>query len=403
MIGKEGPLFFIRDCPICTSNQFSLISEYSRFQFYTQDSEDSKQEVSISTVKCNECSAIYMNPAYSEFGMTALFGQAGQSYGASEGRESEQVEWLESLNLLSGITSVLDIGCYDGRFLRTFPNGIKRIGIDFDQVAIDSAAAHDPEGEYFCGLIENSDQSQFGEIDLISLIHSIEHTANPRSLLEALLAICHPKTIVYIETPIIELATLFDGDVNGFFSVQHMTHFSRNSLRKLVEDSGFSILNWYEHPEYNASRLIMSPKAEGVRALEFDAQENFEAVELHHYLESWHKSIKIVLNNLYEGLKSAENLVIWGAGTHTELLFQHAGTFWSPFKTKVVDKDPKKIGRYFRGLKVEPIETLLTMDFTTTMFLISSYSATEEIAHELATMGVPESRLIRLYDEIRAY
>jgi len=393
----------MRNCPICASDDFSLISEYTRFQFYTQDTAYLKQEVKISTVKCNSCFALYMNPAYTESGLVALFSQAGNSYGASQGRELEQLEWLQNLNLLDGVTAILDIGCYDGRFLRSFPSYIQRTGIDFDKTAIDSAVENDAHGRYFCGLVENSNPAQFGEIDLISLIHSIEHTANPRNLLQKLLAICHSKTIVYIETPIIELATLVDGDVNGFFSIQHMTHFSRNSLKKLAEDSGFRIVNWYEHTEYNAVRLILTPNSTQTVVTKTPDQKQHDAIELHRYLESWHASIKLVLERLSEGLNGGEDLLIWGAGTHTELLFQHAGRFWAPFQTRIVDKDPQKIGRFFRGLKVEPVEIISQIDYANTRFLVSSYSATKEISQELTRAGVPESRIVRLYDVIRAY
>ena len=344
-----------------------------------------------------------MNPAYTELGLSVFFKQAGKSYGASEGREREQVEWLWKLDSIKKITKILDIGCYDGRFLRSFPGPIKRVGIDFDKSAIESAGTQDPDGEYHCGLVENLSQEKVGTVDLISLIHSIEHTTNPKALLQSLLSISQPETLIYIETPIIELATESDGDINGFFSVQHMTHFSRNSLKRLVVESGFEIVKWFEHSDYNAARVLLTPKTSEIAEYAIDNRNYDDVLELHRYLESWHASIKLALRKLFDSLKFGEDLIIWGAGAHTEILFQHAGPFWTSFYTRIIDKDSKKVGNYFRGLEVEPVEILLEIDLRKTIFLVSSYAASVEITQHLLNLGVPNSRIIRLYDVIKAY
>ena len=51
------------------------------------------------------------------FGFKILFDEAGQSYGSSEGRPQEQIDWLLSKDQLREGSSILDVGCYEGSFL----------------------------------------------------------------------------------------------------------------------------------------------------------------------------------------------------------------------------------------------------------------------------------------------
>jgi len=113
-------LFHNRVCPVCGSDTETVIFEYRNLRFYTHIVATDAEGVNVKTVRCNNCSALFMNPAYTEEGLRVLFKDAGMSYGASEGREQEQFRWLKDTGLASEIRTVLDVGCFDGRLLRTF-------------------------------------------------------------------------------------------------------------------------------------------------------------------------------------------------------------------------------------------------------------------------------------------
>ena len=61
------------------------------------------------------------------------------------------------------------------------------------------------------------------------MFHVLEHLKNPLETLINILKSAHQTTYLLIEVPILENG--FTNDINGFFSAQHLTHFSRQSLK----------------------------------------------------------------------------------------------------------------------------------------------------------------------------
>lgn len=109
-------LTYYRPCPICGSLKSKAVLELSDFQFYS-DSADQPKRVDVRENICLDCFALYLNPCYSNYGFRVLFAEAGQSYGSTEGRPQEQIDWLSVRGLLNDDSSLLDVGCYDGSFL----------------------------------------------------------------------------------------------------------------------------------------------------------------------------------------------------------------------------------------------------------------------------------------------
>lgn len=347
-----------------------------------------------------------MNPAYSPLGFEKLFEEAGMSYGAAPGRDIEQVDWMHSRGLMTQNSRVMDVGCYDGRFLRSIPFEVERIGIDADRLALDRASSLDPDGLYVCSFFEDLDSDAFGKLDLITLIHVIEHVVDPKAVLSSLRKLCSRSTRLVLETPVIERATDFANDINGHFSVQHLTHFSRSSLERLIQESRFEIGEWYDHPDYNGSRLVLVP-ADSAHVMPADSVRPddlvMESIHLFKYLSSWNLATSRALAKLAEGINCAESIVIWGAGMHTELLFYRAGAFWNGRDVRLVDGDPLKVGKSWRGIQVESTSAILESNWETTKLVISSFASTEAVYSAAVEMGVPESRIVRLYSDISHY
>lgn len=395
-----------RSCPLCAGDMPSLVTQYSDLQFYTDSGSESEKRVTVSTVQCRLCGCLYMDPAYSPAGFEVLFEEAGMSYGAAPGRDVEQVHWLHSRGLLARNFKVMDVGCYDGRFLRSIPFEVGRIGVDADRGALERAARLDPEGHYVNSFFEQLDSEDFGQLDLITLIHVIEHVIDPKAVLATLWKLCSSSTRLVLETPIIERAADFANDINGHFSVQHLTHFSRSSLERLIRDSRFEIIEWFDHPEYNGSRLVLSAK-EGGKSSPNNKQHRGEflreSIHLFRYLSSWHEATEQALAALHEGIDDAQNLVVWGAGMHTEILSYRAGAFWSGKGIRLVDGDPLKIGKSWRGILIEPQSIVSEIDWDSTKLIISSFASTESISAHAIRMGVPERQIVRLYTGISHY
>ena len=340
-----------------------------------------------------------MNPCYSPFGFSVLFAEAGQSYGATAARPAEQLAWLESRGLLQPGNRVLDVGCYDGRFLANLPSGLNKVGVDIDAPGIDRGKhAYGKDNiEFIHGDFENFNYRSSGP-DTITMFHVLEHLPRPVVVLEKLRSIATDATKLVVEVPILENGKT--NDINGFLSVQHMTHFSRGSLRNALHLGGWKILEWVEMPDYNGCRVLATRSDERVplRAAPEDVG------RLHDYMAYWYRALVSVEEKL-ASTSEGRKFIIWGAGAHTEFLYQTTSLFHPNADRNyvLVDSDPLKHGRSWRGIPISSPVSLKGMNWSDMHLLVSSYGGQESIAKAAIEIGVPEDKIVRLYDRVRVY
>lgn len=383
----------LRDCPLCGSARSRPVMTLEDFQFFS-DAAIGKR-VPVREVRCLDCQTLYLNPCWSSAGFAALFAEAGCSYGASAGRAEEQVDWLRARGLLDAGLSVLDAGCYDGRFLSRLPATLDRLGVDIDAPAIERGRARDPQLTLLHGDFENFDCPRAP--DVITLFHVLEHLPRPLTVLRHLHALAKPTTRLVLEVPVLEHAAT--NDINGFFSVQHMTHFSHASLAHALARGGWRLLERQTMDGYNGCRVLAEPApvSEQVHA---DAD---DAARLHDYLGAWHAAIAAVERRLLAA-RDWPRLVLWGAGLHSEFLWQLTSLFdRAEREVLLVDSDALKQGRRWRGLPILPPARLAEVDWSAAGLVISSYAGQPAIAAAAAELGVPAARCLSLYASLRRY
>ena len=386
-----------RPCPICGKLKSDNVITIDDFQFFS-DSAELPKRTQVSVVQCRHCHALYLNPCYTPTGFGYLFEEAGQSYGSTADRQIEQVEWITVRGLLEKCTVFLDVGCYDGTFLRHLPNYVRRIGVDIDKSAIDRGNSrlfgygiefmHSPFESFRCPE----------KPDVISMFHVLEHLSNPFEVLSNLCALSHSNTCLIIEVPVIEHGKT--NDINGFFSVQHMTHFSLKSLAELMSRTGWDIIERTQMEGYNGHRLLAKP---GIASIEV-VGDVYDRIHLYKYLEHWYRSLAEISVKI-DTLASISRMVIWGGGMHTEFLYQKTSLFFqNPLREyQIVDSDPLKQGKSWRGIRIDSPDSLSNFDWSETKLLISSYGGQEVIAESANNIGVPEESVFRLYKNIMVY
>ena len=269
--------------------------------------------------------------------------------------------------------------------MRQLPSKVARAGVDIDEPAIQRAREANPSGNYVLGDLE--DFALATPPDLFTMFHVLEHLQDPVALLRNLWHQSHEETRLVLEVPILELVDT--EDVCGFFSVQHLTHFTRATLRPTVRSSGWDVEKWIEHEIYNGCRVLCSRSRSGPRRTE--AVTPIEDKErLYLVLADWYGHSSRHATTLAQ-LRNAEHVVIWGAGMHTEtlqaryaLLSALGVRMWS-----IVDSDALKQGKTWRGIRILSPAEIGSFDWERTKLLISTYRGQEDVAEVAISSGVP--------------
>jgi len=385
-------------CPLCGSENFEVVHSLRDLQFFTDDSSQSKR-VDIDDVACTDCWLCYKNPCFTQKGFEVLFAECGASYGATEGRQSEQIAWLSDRDMLAPGTKMLDVGCYDGLFLSALPDTITCMGVDIDQPAINRGNARDPKLKLTYGSFENFSPTE--SPDVIFMFHVLEHVNNPAKVLARLKEISNQSARLVIEVPIVEGGTT--NDLNGFFSTQHLTHFSRHTLYKMLEKGGWEVIEGQVMDGYNGFRLVAT------HSLSEPLKEFFllkdDLVYLKNVLDK-SESVKKEIQQLITELPETGPLVIWGAGMHTELLFQLTDLFACEGRSfHLVDSDPMKIGKTWRGIPISHPSSVCDVNWLDSgaRLVTSTYGNQFEIVKAAIKWGVPENQICTFYGEVNVY
>lgn len=380
-----------RECPVCQSTRFRRILGFDSFQFYT-DSTDLSKEVRVSDSMCLDCYCVHKNPLYTELGLQVVLGEAGYSYGASVGRDEQDISALQARGLLRDGASVLDAGCYDGRFLARFPQTMRRIGVDIDRPALERGKQNFPAIEFILGDFETFHTTI--KPDVILMLHVLEHLPRPRLALKNLRANSHPNTVLVVEVPLLEWG--LTNDLNGHFSVLHLTHFSKQSFINCLQAAGWEVKDVEEKSDHNGLAVYAVPGPE-VRPVRDDLAPSLVYACLSH----WYDSLKIIETRI-QRLQETRRCALWGAGIHTEFLYQLTSVFRSDCQYTLVDMDPLKRGKTWRGLPIQDPKLLASetwSDFDA--FIPSSYQHHDSIVRSARELGVPERCIVPLYDYIR--
>ncbi|RYX81008.1 class I SAM-dependent methyltransferase [bacterium] len=145
----------------------------------------------------------------------------------------------------------LDVGCGVSSLLRQLAaRGLAAVGLDFEEAACQSQRAY-CEGldvELWRGTLDEAYDSAGGVVDegrqrfaSASMIHYLEHTFTPVEDLRRVYQRLEPGGAIVVEVPSIESfhRSLFQSYWLPYLPPQHISLFSRRSLRRAFKDAGF--------------------------------------------------------------------------------------------------------------------------------------------------------------------
>ncbi len=189
-------------CPICEQKEFKIIGKPQ-----TNSISEKIIDQEYKVVKCNNCSAYFVNPAISfsndEWAMlynTEYF--ADQSEWLKRKRHKELMARFNKASALSqhkNLINFLDIGCGEGKALiEAYKSGWKVTAIDITDNRIEGARSNEinfVKGHFLeIGLPSNS-------FDFIYLDSVLEHVLDPIAYLVKVRSLLKEGGIVYIGVP----------------------------------------------------------------------------------------------------------------------------------------------------------------------------------------------------------
>lgn len=195
-------------------------------------------------VECPVCDLLYANPAPSSEQLEGAYESAGYDSG-EESRFASQTyvrSFPDILDETTGHGGALDIGTGDGAFLsRLLEAGFEPSELTGVEPSAAPIAAADPAVR---PLIRKAsfvpEDFEPGSFRLVTTFQTLEHVHDPRRLCEgahrvldpggALVVVCHDRR---------SIVNRVLGRRSPIFDVQHMQVFSSDSLRSLIERSGF--------------------------------------------------------------------------------------------------------------------------------------------------------------------
>lgn len=140
-----------------------------------------------------------------------------------------------------GSGRLLDIGCNEGRGLKIYArNGFRVEGLELNQ----TAAAVAREAGFIVHTSDIGDLSGSTPYDVVVLSNVLEHAPDPRQMLRDICRKLKPGGQVWISCPNSRswLRTVFGSLWINWHVPFHITHFSAETLEKLLRETGFATI-----------------------------------------------------------------------------------------------------------------------------------------------------------------
>lgn len=205
-------------------------------------------------MRCVNCGHVQLDPRPATTQLDIIYPAHYYSYSMSEKLSAVALSGKEILDRLKlrkilrylefQPTAYLDIGCGDGRYLRSIESGSNiprsRIyGLELNESAVEKLRS---EGfEVFYERVETCDTIQSRSISLVTMFHVIEHVADPVAVIAKISNWLATGGILAIETPNLDAldARLFKKTYwGGYHFPRHWHLFQENSLVQLLLSQG---------------------------------------------------------------------------------------------------------------------------------------------------------------------
>ncbi len=342
---------------------------------------------------CRSCGLVYTDPQLSERSWLEFYKGSRNGANLSEARESIVARYdTYAMNMilphLASGQKVLDVGAGAGSLLYYLQ---QKTGCTPVALEVSDPLADHIEGEYGFPVIRTRledaglpDKS----FDAICVIHVLEHLADPEAGLLALRHALKDDGILLAEVP--SVFNPIRGITNIYSS--HTVMFSPTTFACLAAKCGFSIVSRQDGPNITFLLRKATPGSLSCKG-EYDKIQAFVRCFLKENLPLLDR-MRQRLQALLRGWSSdGTDVLIWGAGEHTKLLFREYD-FSGCRVQGVIDSDLKLRGTALGPYRVSTPALLALLPEAEV--LISSKAFEEEIEKTILSLS-PGRKVHKLY------
>ena len=236
------------NCNLCNSEDYDILYESTLNHEVNIEPETYSTEHSDNRtgriVKCKKCGLVYINPMIKSEIISENYKNVQDLNYISE-KENRTYTFKKKLNIIETYKKngkLLDVGCSFGLFLSVASeNNWDTYGVEISKFSSGYAKTNLGLNVVNSDLFKAEYCNEF--FDIVTLWDTIEHLPNPSETLLEINRILKVDGIICVDTPNIEslLARILK---RKWFQIIrcHVYYFSKNTLEKILEKSGFEVI-----------------------------------------------------------------------------------------------------------------------------------------------------------------
>lgn len=294
------------NCNAKLTNKFEFFNDIPTSQVSIRNVEDSvKGNITLSF--CYDCNLIYNIDFDSSLIDYSSNYNNCQAYSNAFNEHINKIT-NKIVDKIIDKSSVLEIGCGNGYFLRELHNSNKNAffyGYDESYVPIPDDI-NLPNIQFFNKYYQKTDQL----FDFIILRHVIEHIENPYSMLELIYHSLSDNGVFYIETPAFEW--IMHNSMIYDICYEHCSYFTKDTLTHMLNKIGFELVDF----DYTFSGQYLSfwvRKSKKFHPISI-VDSNSLISDINNFKSNSLDFINQKISTL-QNLKKNGNICFWGAAT----------------------------------------------------------------------------------------
>ncbi len=361
----------------------------------------------VRLVLCPGCGFLYANPRPTPEAMAryyresrhasgAVFRESGEGsrHGALTERRARFLgRWIEAEGRAGGV--LLDVGCGRGDLLAALELDRWRcLGLEPSPDASEAARARGLE--VVAEALERTSLAP-ASFDAVACISVLEHAGDPRASAEDLARLLKRGGLCFVEVPD---SARPQAQVSEFYSFEHLSHFTRGTLVRLMLGCGFEPLFVERDDAFPALRACF--RHVGVDAVRpgdrFDDRDELIAALASYRAErsELERGLRERLGPRAAAWRSAgKRVAIYGAGVHTRFLLELVDL--GEAVACVLDGDARKQGGEFLGWPVHAPSA--AAELALDAVVLSSRAYQEEMFRAVAPLAEEGVEIVRCYGE----